>query len=282
MNDAAWAKDQRTVNLMERCKQLELRCDYGAPQPPAATLTAQQMDDLHNLCSELDDDNPHYVGHVRTLRAAIASLERSAQSPGVTRFTGSEIEPCTHCSRPIGAHLGANLVCPADQPAGSEWQPIETAPRNGNFQVCLETCPHLSWPAHADAGNIYSNAHGLINKPDEYGRITTATHWRPAHSPPTNPAQPPKVALSYSQACALLAAYAVAQQDRHCCGDEMQPEYMAALKACTDAMGVLPPTKPAVRAIGGWRCACDEWNQHEDVNCAKCGRAHETRGSSDA
>lgn len=46
--------------------------------------------------------------------------------------------------------------------------------------------------------------------------------------------------LTYSQACDLLARYAVALQDRQCCGDEMQPAYMAALKACTDAMGVKP------------------------------------------
>jgi hypothetical protein len=68
--------------------------------------------------------------------------------------------------------------------------------------------------------------------------------------------------LTYSQACDLLARYAVALQDRQCCGDEMQPAYMAALKACTDAMGVASPEeerrqelieKPFVR------------------NCSRCG-----------
>lgn len=47
-------------------------------------------------------------------------------------------------------------------------------------------------------------------------------------------------ALTYSKACALLAAYAVAVQDRLCCGDELQPALDAALKACTDAMGTSP------------------------------------------
>lgn len=50
----------------------------------------------------------------------------------------------------------------------------------------------------------------------------------------------PSRSLTYSQACDLLARYAVALQDRQNCGDEMQPEYMAALKACTDAMGATP------------------------------------------
>lgn len=60
------------------------------------------------------------------------------------------------------------------------------------------------------------------------------------------PAEPPKPALTYSQACALLAEYHVATCDRQACGDSMQPEYMAALKACTDAMGVTAPTKSDV------------------------------------
>jgi hypothetical protein len=51
-------------------------------------------------------------------------------------------------------------------------------------------------------------------------------------------AQPPR--LTYSQACALLVEYHVALVDRQVRGDEMQAAYMAALKACTDAMGVTP------------------------------------------
>jgi hypothetical protein len=48
----------------------------------------------------------------------------------------------------------------------------------------------------------------------------------------------PMTPLTYSQACDLLARYAIAVQDRQCCGDELQPALNAALKACTDAMGV--------------------------------------------
>lgn len=50
----------------------------------------------------------------------------------------------------------------------------------------------------------------------------------------------PTPALTYSQACDLLARYAVALQDRQCCGDAFQPQYLEALKACTDAMGAQP------------------------------------------
>jgi hypothetical protein len=53
--------------------------------------------------------------------------------------------------------------------------------------------------------------------------------------------------LTYSQACNLLAAYAVAVQDRQCCGDELQPALNVALKACTDAMGVQPEKAGAPR-----------------------------------
>jgi hypothetical protein len=60
-----------------------------------------------------------------------------------------------------------------------------------------------------------------------------------------------KASLTYSGACALLAAYAVAVRDRHCCGDEMQPALNAALKACTDAMGVAPEKSSAPPAADG-------------------------------
>jgi len=46
--------------------------------------------------------------------------------------------------------------------------------------------------------------------------------------------------MSYSRACALLADYAIALQDRQCCGDELQARYMEALTACTNAMGAFP------------------------------------------
>jgi hypothetical protein len=59
------------------------------------------------------------------------------------------------------------------------------------------------------------------------------------------PSQPPRV--TYSQACALLAAYVVAVMDRteRNADPESHAAYMKATKACTDAMGAFPssPTK---------------------------------------
>lgn len=70
------------------------------------------------------------------------------------------------------------------------WRPIETAPTEGNFLVALDTCPHLSWPAHAGDGHIYSNAHGILNEPDEFKHTPTrATHWRPALPAPCSPVE---------------------------------------------------------------------------------------------
>jgi hypothetical protein len=68
----------------------------------------------------------------------------------------------------------------------SEWQPISTAPKSGNFQICLDSFPHLSWPAHADGGKIYSNAHGVLNELDEHMRILKASYWMPSPEPPEN------------------------------------------------------------------------------------------------
>jgi len=56
-----------------------------------------------------------------------------------------------------------------------------------------------------------------------------------------------KAPLTYSGACKLLADYAIALHDRQCCGDSFQPQYIAALKACTDAMGVSPALDEVVR-----------------------------------
>lgn len=80
-----------------------------------------------------------------------------------------------------------------------------------------------------------------IRKPDDYvlkarDRLALATN---ILMPIVRAALEP--GLTYSQACALLAAYGVALHDRQCCGDELQPEYMKALTACTDAMGVKAP-----------------------------------------
>lgn len=59
------------------------------------------------------------------------------------------------------------------------------------------------------------------------------------------PAAEPETPLTYAGACNLLVNYAIALQDRQCCGDELQPQYLAALKACTDAMGVQPENREA-------------------------------------
>ena len=68
-----------------------------------------------------------------------------------------------------------------------EWQPIETAPREGAFLVWADH--GLPWPAHAqflgdEYDGIYSNAHGRVNDPAN-PRSLRATHWRPLPPPPT-------------------------------------------------------------------------------------------------
>lgn len=69
----------------------------------------------------------------------------------------------------------------------SREQHISTAPKNGNFLVCLDICPELWWPAHrTDGGSIYSNAHGVLNE-HYLGRTTAATYWRPMPPQPGSP-----------------------------------------------------------------------------------------------
>lgn len=98
-------------------------------------------------------------------------------------------------SQPPAPVRGVDLVTERDHGYAEgysdavRWQPIETAPKNGKFQVCLDSCPDLSWPAHSSNGELWSNAHGPLNRMVQ-GRVTTATHWRPAHSPPTKGAAP--------------------------------------------------------------------------------------------
>jgi hypothetical protein len=62
-----------------------------------------------------------------------------------------------------------------------------------------------------------------------------------------DPASAPPPRVTYSQACALLAAYVVAVMDRteRNADPESHAAYMKATKACTDAMGAFPssPTK---------------------------------------
>ena len=70
-----------------------------------------------------------------------------------------------------------------------EWQPIETAPRNGKFLVWIPST-NLPWPAYAHRDDkpwrIYSNAHGPLNVPDPYTkRVLTASHWAPLPYPPS-------------------------------------------------------------------------------------------------
>lgn len=57
------------------------------------------------------------------------------------------------------------------------WQPIKSAPKSGEFMVLVSRLP---WPAHAQDGRIYSNAHGLVNELDPRDRrMVLATHWMP-------------------------------------------------------------------------------------------------------
>lgn len=76
-----------------------------------------------------------------------------------------------------------NLICARpSQPPAPEWQPIETAPKKGEFMVWIPSTD-LAWPAHACEDHIYSNAHGLLNEKQD-GRALTATHWMSLLSPP--------------------------------------------------------------------------------------------------
>lgn len=63
------------------------------------------------------------------------------------------------------------------------WKPISTAPPRGAFLVWIPST-RLPWPAYTDGETLRSNAHGVLNKPDEYSsRILRATHWAPITPP---------------------------------------------------------------------------------------------------
>ncbi len=60
----------------------------------------------------------------------------------------------------------------------SEWQPIETAPKDGGqFLVWIYG---MAWPAYRSTnGKVYSNAHGLLNAPDDTdgNRVRRCNWW---------------------------------------------------------------------------------------------------------
>jgi hypothetical protein len=65
-----------------------------------------------------------------------------------------------------------------------EWQPIATAPTKGKFLVWIEGTD-LPWPAHtAGDGHLWSNSHGLLNEPDDRGRVLRTNFWLPLPPPP--------------------------------------------------------------------------------------------------
>lgn len=62
------------------------------------------------------------------------------------------------------------------------WQPIETAPKNGNVMLWIVGLP---WPGYRHKGRTWSNAHGLCNEQDPTRRdIVKATHWAKRPEPP--------------------------------------------------------------------------------------------------
>jgi hypothetical protein len=168
------------------------------PESGPASLVGALQDSVHR------DPGPSRVGRaVKSGRhadqasrvdAAPAgrSLPNSPAIPGYIHDSAPAEAACPVCypSQPPAPVRGVDLVSEHDRGYAEgysdavRWQPIETAPKNGNFQVCLESCPELSWPAHSNNGELWSKAHGPLNRMVQ-GRFTKATHWRPAHSPPT-------------------------------------------------------------------------------------------------
>ena len=63
------------------------------------------------------------------------------------------------------------------------WQPIETAPANGEMLLRIEKLP---WPGYTNDGKVWSRAHGICNEKDPHSRhIVKATHWMPLPPPPS-------------------------------------------------------------------------------------------------
>lgn len=163
---------RREVALALR-ELLELRT---APEPCPGMPTVARLDSMF-----AGDDLPPESRNVLSVEVTMEQWQ-AAKAELIARRHGLTAEQVSNARESLLEAVAERVR--AAQPTAPEWQPIETAPKNGNFQVCLDSCPDLSWPAHSNNGELWSKAHGPLNRMVQ-GRVTTATHWRPAHSPPT-------------------------------------------------------------------------------------------------
>ena len=162
----------------------------------------------------------------------------------------------------------------------SGWKHISTAPKNGNFLVCLELCPELAWPAHrTDGGSIFSNAHGVLN--EKYlGRMTVATHWRPMPPRPGSSEETSAPRFSSMEVDRICNAYEsgfgrgtnydeIAQPYADGCPEAQayQQGYMLARKRRAQKAS----TEPVF-----WTCDnCGETKNRDDyhrISCRSCGK----------
>lgn len=220
MNEQVPSKD---VSTADRLRGL----DFGVCMPPS--VIDEAADELDNMAALLreslhDGDSKCGCAWCDRVRAVLVKQRTTAEPPAgcaqcsnvapIAKLTvrdglavraglyapglpdgDHDVYPATS-SQPPAPVRGVDLVNERDHGYAEgysdavRWQPIETAPKNGNFQVCLESCPDLSWPAHSNNGELWSKAHGPLNRMVQ-GRFTKATHWRPAHSPPTKSAESP-------------------------------------------------------------------------------------------
>jgi len=97
-----------------------------------------------------------------------------------------------------------------------------------------QSVPKAIRPAHEPGAEIIRAQHEETGRMWEGRRDQIPRRYFEVPAPPPPDVQP---RVTYSQACALLAEYHIALSDRECCGDEMQPQYIAALNACLSAMG---------------------------------------------
>jgi len=175
------------------------------PTPAGLRLLASWMENNHAIVCDEECEI------VDALRAYADSLERAPHEPLTGRYyVAHGVEVCEKdsdgddivlaaCGASIAGRSSTYTTLPRKSnmemaqrivdllnraapppPDVQAWQPIETAPKKGQFLVCVAGLP---WPAHADSGHIFSRAHGRVNE-KELGRVIKATHWMPLPSPP--------------------------------------------------------------------------------------------------
>ena len=76
---------------------------------------------------------------------------------------------------------------PSNKPAPfGVWQPIETAPKSGEILVWIDVT-ELAWPGYIAGGEVYSHAHGLLNRESRLNpgaAPIVASWWMPLPTPP--------------------------------------------------------------------------------------------------